>query len=593
MTLDSIRNLATYAVGATAASLAIAVTLSERLLQGEFGLATVIAVSGLAALCIAYLANRKGATFRYLAVSVMMAQVMALLIASKGYTWQSDMHMAFFAALAICALLYDNRAIVLGAALIAIHHLVVGMAMSELVYYGGGGLGRFSLHVGIVAIETLALMWMTRNTLQMIDLADTKSALAEESAATAERLALEIQHATTDYQRQRDATVAQLRNSFELVVNAAADGDFTQRVDSITSEGDLRSLACSVNTLVSAVDKGLTETGKVLSAIATADLTMRMDGTYHGAFATLATDTNAVADKMADVISQMRGTSTSLKSATGEILSGTNDLAERSARQAEAIQQTSVTMEQLASNVMDNVDRARQASKVAATVTGTAEEGGQVMRQATEAMERIIQSSGKISNITGLIDDIAFQTNLLALNASVEAARAGDAGRGFAVVAVEVRRLAQSAAGASADIKALIEKSAREVGSGSKLVSDAAAKLESMLSAARSSNALMSEIAKDSSIQAGAIEEVRTAVRTMDQMTQHNAALVQQINAAIEQTDEQAHELDRIVDVFAVVPAEGKPAPVDARALQARVKTAARSYLTHGNAAVSKDWSEF
>ena len=172
------------------------------------------------------------------------------------------------------------------------------------------------------------------------------------------------------------------------------------------------------------------------------------------------------------------------------------------------------------------------------------------MGRATHAMERITQSSSKISNIIGLIDDIAFQTNLLALNASVEAARAGDAGKGFAVVAVEVRRLAQSAAGASAEIKALIEISATEVAGGSKLVAEAADKLSAMQGAVRENNALLLDIASASKEQASAIEEVAIAVRLMDEMTQHNAALVEETNAAIEQTEAQASELDRIVDVF-------------------------------------------
>ena len=220
------------------------------------------------------------------------------------------------------------------------------------------------------------------------------------------------------------------------------------------------------------------------------------------------------------------------------------------------------------------------------------------MHHANEAMERITASSSKISNIIGMIDDIAFQTNLLALNASVEAARAGEAGKGFAVVAVEVRGLAQSAAQASADVKALIEQSAGEVKVGSRLVADAAAKLQSMLTAARSSNELMSGIARESREQASAIDEVNAAVRQMDEMTQHNAALVEETNAAIEKTEAQARELDRVVDVFTLERgmAEGAPAPdvLDRgiRGLQ-RVARTAKAYLSEGNAALEEDWQEF
>jgi methyl-accepting chemotaxis protein len=178
----------------------------------------------------------------------------------------------------------------------------------------------------------------------------------------------------------------------------------------------------------------------------------------------------------------------------------------------------------------------------------------------------------------------------------VEAARAGEAGKGFAVVAIEVRRLAQSAAQASSEVKVLIEQSAEEVKGGSRLVLDAAAKLSSMLEAARASNELMGNIARESREQAGAIDEVNTAVRTMDEMTQHNAALVEEINAAIEQTEAQATELDRIVDVFAVDRAPARmqaPAPAAPIRSQGKIKSAARSYLSQGNAAIDQDWNEF
>jgi methyl-accepting chemotaxis protein len=180
----------------------------------------------------------------------------------------------------------------------------------------------------------------------------------------------------------------------------------------------------------------------------------------------------------------------------------------------------------------------------------------------------------------------------------VEAARAGDAGKGFAVVAVEVRRLAQSAASASADVKTLIEQSSTEVSSGSRLVSSAVQKLEAMLEAVRSNNALLENIARDSREQASAIAEVNVAVRQMDEMTQHNAALVEETNAAIEQTEAQATELDAVVDIFRVTaaPAPAKPAARAAltrRAPVTSVRAAAKAYLSEGNAAVSSDWSEF
>jgi methyl-accepting chemotaxis protein len=398
-------------------------------------------------------------------------------------------------------------------------------------------------------------------------------------------------------QENRQKMMSELQSAFGEVVDAAVAGDFTRQVAVEFPDPELNALAGSVNNLVSTFNRGVTEIGHVLGAMANTDLTERMEGDYEGAFATLKSDINAVADKLTEVVGQLRHTSGSLKTATGEILSGANDLSERTTKQAATIEETSAAMEQLASTVLKNAERAKDASVNAAQVTRTAEEGGQVMDAATAAMERITQSSAKISNIIGMIDDIAFQTNLLALNASVEAARAGDAGKGFAVVAVEVRRLAQSAAQASSEVKVLIEQSAGEVNSGSKLVGDAAGKLKAMLDAARGNNGLLESIANESREQASAIEEVTTAVRTMDEMTQHNAALVEETNAAIEQTEAQATELDRIVDVFRIAQeARGRSeqaTPAGARGLQERLAVASANLKTHGNAAVAPDWSEF
>ncbi len=393
-------------------------------------------------------------------------------------------------------------------------------------------------------------------------------------------------------QAERAAMMQDLQRAFGQVVDAAIAGDFSKRVDAEFPDDELNALGRSVNELVETVDRGLTETGSVLSSLAHTDLTRRMEGDYQGAFARLKNDTNAVAEKLTEIVGQLRETSRTLKTATGEILSGANDLSERTTKQAATIEETSAAMEQLASTVLTNAERAREASDVANGVTHTAEEGGQVMANANEAMERITQSSAKISNIIGLIDDIAFQTNLLALNASVEAARAGEAGKGFAVVAVEVRRLAQSAAQASSDVKALIEQSATEVKGGSRLVSDAAARLEEILNSARTSSALMTGIARESREQASSIEEVNSAVRQMDEMTQHNAALVEEMNASIEQTEAQASQLDQIVDIFvmdqrAAAARPRSPAPVQS------AKPAARAYLSKGNAAIDVDWNEF
>ena len=287
-----------------------------------------------------------------------------------------------------------------------------------------------------------------------------------------------------------------------------------------------------------------------LARMANGDLGGRIDTSFTGQYEQLRQAFNQSLSQLETIVGGLRTTSGSLKTATAEILAGANDLSQRTTRQAATIEETSAAVEQLAGTVAENAKRAAAASEKAKNLAEDATNGGAVMGEATEAMAAIEASSGKISNIIGLIDDIAFQTNLLALNASVEAARAGDAGKGFAVVAVEVRRLAQSAAQASADVKALIETSAGEVRTGAQLVEQAARKLDDILRGAEDSFGLIGDMARASREQSGALNEVATAVRQMDEMTQHNAALVEQTNAAIEQTEAQAAKLDGIVDVF-------------------------------------------
>lgn len=322
-----------------------------------------------------------------------------------------------------------------------------------------------------------------------------------------------------------------------------------------------------------------------LERMADGDLSGRIDTTFTGQYELLREAYNRTLERLLEIVTGLQHTSRAVKTATGELLAGANDLSQRTTKQAATIEETSAAMEQLAAAVVENARNAEAASAKARTVAASASEGGAVMDDANAAMERISASSGKISSIIGMIDDIAFQTNLLALNASVEAARAGEAGKGFAVVAVEVRRLAQSAAEASGDVKALIEASAQEVADGSKLVGQASEKLADMMTGAEESASLVERIAGASREQSGSIEEVNVAVRQLDEMTQHNAALVEETNAAIEQTEGQAGELDRIVDVFKVEGGEAAPSRRE-RPIRPRLEVA-------GNTALKREWAEF
>ncbi|OAM77838.1 hypothetical protein A3840_08370 [Devosia elaeis] len=364
-------------MAATAIVLALAVGIAEFAHVGGLGPATGLAGFALAALTAGFCFFRNSATFRYLAVSVLMAQVMAGLVALRGHPMQIDVHMAFFAALAMCALLYDVRAILLGAGLVAVHHLGLGMTLSDLVFYGEGGLGRVLLHAVILVAEAAALVWMTRNTQMLLELSSVKSDEAEAGARQAQDYAETAQRNLAAVNAHIEE-MQHFQQQFAGVAEAANAGDFSQRVEARFKDGELNNLAEGINALTRTFDRAVTEVGTVLGALADTDLTRRMEGDYLGKLARLKADTNAVADKLTEVVGQLRATSGSLKTATGEILSGANDLSERTTRQAATIEQTSATMEQLAATVLANAQRAQEASQRAALVTNTAENGGAV-----------------------------------------------------------------------------------------------------------------------------------------------------------------------------------------------------------------------
>ncbi|MFZ6645008.1 methyl-accepting chemotaxis protein [Undibacterium sp. TJN25] len=303
------------------------------------------------------------------------------------------------------------------------------------------------------------------------------------------------------------------------------------------------------------------------------------------------------------IVTEVRSGTDNIAISSSEIAAGNQDLSSRTEQQASSLEETASSMEELTSTVKNNADNARQANQLAASASSVAVRGGDVVAQVVGTMDSINDSSKKIVDIISVIDGIAFQTNILALNAAVEAARAGEQGRGFAVVATEVRNLAQRSASAAKEIKTLIGDSVEKVNIGTKLVAEAGTTMQEIVSSVQRVTDIITEITAASNEQSVGIAEVNTAIGQMDQVTQQNAALVEEAAAAAESMQNQAATLAQVVSVFKVnqlaVPASGVSRPAASRPAVARApatnKTASRPAPKRLAAAKPADdnWEEF
>jgi len=341
-----------------------------------------------------------------------------------------------------------------------------------------------------------------------------------------------------------------INQEIDTLATAARAGDFSVRGAEAAFQHQFHAMVANLNGMMASSQASIADLSQVLRAISTGDLSSRMQGQYQGVFAQMRDDATLTAVQLTGIVQQIQGAAGSINDAAQELAAGHNDLSRRTEQQAANLEEAAASMEELTSTVRQNAELAGQADHEAHVAGAAVKATEQAIAQMAAVMNEINQSSSRISEISSVIDGIAFQTNILALNAAVEAARAGENGRGFAVVASEVRSLAQRAGTAAKEIKDLIDESSEKVRTGLNVTVESEAAIARLTQASARTNQLMSDIAAATKEQAAGIEQVNQVVVQMDQVTQQNAALVEEATAASRSLEQQANELIASVAVF-------------------------------------------
>ncbi len=461
-----------------------------------------------------WLRDRSGPMTRTTTSMAHAASVALLVFAFEGSPLQIDVHMYFFASLAICAAWIDWRAVVAYASVVAGHHLLLYLIVPAAVFPGTSSFDRVLLHAVVLVLQSAALIALTRAVVSSF--AGAEAALhATESAREKERLAME------------QAAEAERMTEEERRKSESARLENARRVET------------AVSVLASALGK-----------LASGDLTTRISQPLAGDLDDLRTSFNLSVDTLERAVEAASDVTSTVQGGAHQIREATQDLSIRTERQAASIEETVAALEEVTGAVQRTSKIATTVGQLVDKARDAANESGRIVTSAVDAMERIETSSHEIRNIIGVIDEIAFQTNLLALNAGVEAARAGEAGKGFAVVAQEVRELAQRSAQAAREIKELINASTLHVQSGVDLVDKAGAALGTIGEEVAAISSHMATIVIDARDQATGLGEIGKAISEIDRNTQHNAAMVEESSAATAALSGEASTLDRLMSAF-------------------------------------------
>jgi len=441
-------------------------------------------------------------------------QAALLVYAFSGSQLQIDVHMYFFAALAVTAMWIDWRPIIAFSGLTAGHHLLLFLVLPVAVFPGSSDLGRVVLHAAILVLEAGALV--TLSSIVSKALISNDEAMGETRAASsrAETMA-------------KEAAIAHLER------NTEADRRESERAQDNEK----------LQTIIKALGEGL-------NRLANGDLSYRIAENFDGKVEQLRVDFNASMGAIEEMIGAVNTTASDMNQGAGNLRSKSDDLSSRIRQQAVSLEETAAAIERITQNVKKASDKATDAGKVVAQAKSDAGDSEGVVNEAVSAMTEIETSSKQISQIISVIDDIAFQTNLLALNAGVEAARAGDAGKGFAVVAQEVRELAQRTANAAKEIKKLIQTSSTQVNSGVSLVHKTGLVLRSIGEQVNSINTSIVSIVDAAREQANEISEVNSAINQIDKATQQNAALIGDAAIGMEDVFQKADALVNRLGAF-------------------------------------------